>query len=281
MHAKIAQTDPDTQRTFRKIFLRSSAYAIAAYFISIISERIMIIACIWLSGYSFELTYNEINIFALPYEWNQETVLLIYLVPFLFQAIVAVVIYVKFDRLALKAHYSRIFMLWVMFFIAFRLLGIFPSHILFETGIYHALHWLYLGIFYKLVFGIIAVILFLAAGYQSLKGILMFAGTYNVHIRDMGVPNLVFSSIVYPIFSVCIVSLLFFLPEIPWEEITGLVILILLSIYLLFKTGNTDPDMFSYKENPEEKTNPVLLISIILASVAILRILLGMGIIGH
>jgi len=281
MPARISKSDPDTQKTFLKIFLRSSAYAISAFFISIVLERMLIIACIWLSGYSFTLTYNEIIIFALPNEWDQDTVLLIYLVPFFIQAIIAIVFYIKFDRLAIKAHYSRIFMLWVMFFIAYRLLGIFPFHILFETGIYHALHWLYLGIFFKLFLALIAVLLFLVAGYQSLKGILLFAGTYNNHIRDMGVHNLVLSSIVYPVLMACIASFLFFLPEMPWEEISGLGILILSSIYLLLKTINTDPDMFSYKEKPEEKINPVLLVSMVLASVAILRILLGMGIIGR
>jgi hypothetical protein len=281
MPARISRSNPDTQKTFLNILFRSCAYAISAYFISIVLERILIIACIWLSGYSFELTYNEIEIFALPNEWDLDTVLLIYLVPFFIQSIVAIVIYIKFDRLAIKAHYSRIFMLWVMFFIAYRLLGLFPSHILFETGIYYALHWMYLGAFYKFLLAIIAVILFLLAGYQSLKGILMFAGTYNIHIRDMGVPNLVFASIVYPVFSVCISALLFFLPGMPWDEITGLAILIVVSIHLLLKTSNTDPDMFSYKERPEEKINPVLLVSIILASVALLRILLGLGIIGR
>jgi hypothetical protein len=281
MAARISRSDPDTQKTFLNILFRSCAYAISAYFISIVLERILMIACIWLSGYSFKMTYNEIEIFALPNEWDQDTVLLIYLAPFFIQTIVAIIIYIKFDRLAIKAHYSRIFMLWVMFFIAYRLLGIFPSHILYETGIYYALHWMYLGSFYKLLLALIALVLFLIAGFQSLKGILMFAGTYNYHIRDMGVPNLVFASIVYPVFSVCIFALLFFLPGLPWDEITGLVILIAVSIYLLLKTSNTDPDMFSYKEKPEEKINPILLVSIVLASIALLRILLGMGIIGR
>lgn len=280
MPAIISTSDPDTQRTFLKIYYRSSAYAISAYFISIVLERAMVIACILLSGYSFKLSYNEIEIIALPNEWDLDTVLLIYLAPFFIQSIVAVLIYVNFHKMAVKAHYSRIFMLWVMFFIAYRLLGIFPPHILFETGIYYALHWLYLGTFSKLMLGLVAVIIFLVSGYQALRGILMFAGTYNTHIRDMGVHNLAFSSIVYPVLSVCIVSLLFFLPAIPWEEITGMAILILLSVYMLFKTVNTDPDMFSYKEKPEEKINPVLLVTLVIGAVAILRILLGMKIIG-
>jgi hypothetical protein len=277
MHSKAIRSDKETLSTYRKIILRSTSYAIAAYFISIGFERVLMVAGAWLKGYNFISTYNKVSIIAEPYLWDQEAVLLIYLVPFLMQAVVAILIYVKFNKIALTPHYSRIFLLWIMFFINYRLLGMYSSHMIFESGIFHALHWMFIGLFIKILTGILTAILFTVTGLQMLRGIIIFAGTYNNHVRDMGVPRLVFASILYPIFSVCFAAALFYLPEVPYEEITGLILLIAVSLFALVKMVNVDPDLFSYKEKPAEKANPAIMLGIILISVIALRILLGLG----
>jgi hypothetical protein len=274
MNTRTIRSDKETLSTFRKILLRSTSYAISAYFISVLFERIMIITGAWLKGYDFIITYNKVKVIAEPYEWDQEAVLLIYLVPFMVQAVVAIIIYLKFNKIALKPHYSRIFMLWFMFFITYRLLGMFSSHMVFESGIFYALHWLYIGLFLKILSAILTAILFFVTGREMLRGIVIFAGTYNNHVRDMGIPRLVTASVLYPVLFVSLSALLFYLPDVPLEEISGLVLVLAISFWLVLKMVNVDPDLFSYKEKPAEKANPVIMLGIILISIISLRVLL-------
>jgi hypothetical protein len=279
MLLKDCSHDPETLTTYRNLLFRSVTYAFAAYFISILFERILIIAGAILRGYSFELNYNKVNIVAERYIWDQEAVLLIYLAPFLVQAVVVILLYLKFNKIALKPHYSRIFMLWIILFITYRLLGMFPSQMIFKTGIYHAFNWLYLGLFFKVFSMAIALTIFFLAGFNVFKGILLFAGSYNSHVRDMGVPNLIMASIVYPALAVSLLAFLFYIPGFAVEETSGMLAMILLSIILFIRMNRIDPDIFSFKVDPQQKVNPVKPFILIIIAIIALRIILGLGII--
>lgn len=280
MSTRALQSDPETLETFRKVLLRSSAYAIAAYFISFIFEKGITVCVALLKNFSVNLRYNYLKISADQGAWDQETVLLIYLIPFFFHALIFVLLYIRFLNIEFKSRYSKIFLLWLMFFIIYRLLGLFPGHLIFKTGINYALNWLYFSLALKIVTGLISTGLFLLTGFQILRGILALSGTYHYHIRDMGIPNLILSSLIIPLYAVCLIAGLFYLPKLPGDEILGFFLVIILSIYIFIKLYSIDPNLFSFKEKVEENGNPVWIMTLALSSVIFLRIILDINLAG-
>jgi hypothetical protein len=280
MSTKALKSDAETRITFLKILYRSSAYAICAYFVSYMLEKVLVVGGALIQGFSTDMRYNYTKVTADISSWDQESVLLIYLVPFFIQALIFIILYIRFMNMEHKSHYVKIFILWLLFFILYRLLGLFPGHIFFRTGIYYALNWLYAGIIFKMVTVGIAAGLFLFTGFQILRGIIALSGTYHYHIRDMGIPNLILSSLVIPVLLVSVVVSAFYLPGLPGEEIIGLIMIVGLNIFILFKMSGLDPNHFSFKEKVTEKRNPGWILGFSLIAVIALRIILDMGISG-
>jgi hypothetical protein len=275
MSIRTLKSDPETFDTFWKILLRSTAYAISAYFISYILEKILLVGGAVVKGFTIDLKYNYTKVTADFRSWDQETVLLIYLIPFFIQALIIIALYIRFLNKAPKSDYGKIFLLWLMFFIVYRLLGVLPGHLIFKTGIYHALNWLNFGPALNIIAGIASAGIFLYSGFQILRVILALSGTYHYHIRDMGIPNLIFSTLLIPVGAVNLVAVLFFLPGLPNEEILGLVMISLLAIYVFLKLFTIDPNLFSFKEKVSEKSNPGWLVAFALIAVIFLRIMLN------
>jgi len=275
MPAKKSLEDTVTAGSIRKILFRSFAYAIFAYFITFFFEKTLIIGGAILSGYSFELSYYQLKVDAGFKSWDQEAVLLIYFIPYLIQAIVLIALYIRLNNMELKPKYSRIFMLWIMLFLLYRLLGLFPAQILFKTGIYYVIDWLYIGLVFKIFGGVITVVIFFFSGFKIFKAIIALSGTYHDHISDMGIPALLKASVLFPVFGVCLIALIYFLPGLPVEEISGLVLIIALGVYVFIKLFGIDPDFFSFKEQLEAKSKPVWLVTYAAISILAIRTILG------
>jgi hypothetical protein len=264
------------QATFLSIALRSSAYAMLAYFLTFVTELCMIIGGASIKNYEIILNYNSLKIHAAPKDWDQETVLMIYLLPYLFLTIISIGIYIKYQRMGVVSHFGKIFLLWLIFFILFRFLGVLTGHIIFGSGISYAFHWLYMNRVVVAVIGISAMIIFYYAGSWVLKGIIYHTGTYHVNIRNLGVRNLVISSVAIPVILTGLASLLFNLPEIRKEELTGFTTVSLMLVILFFRSVNGDPNQFAFKEWIVEKTNPVWIFTISIAFIILLRIVLSL-----
>jgi len=280
MFISALRSDPETLKTFRKMIFRSTAYAISAYYITYILEKGLIVCGALLKGFTVDLKYNHTRVLAEYQYWDQETVLLIYLIPFFLQALVLIFFYIRFINMEFKAHYLKIFILWLMFFIVYRLFGLFPGHVILKTGIYHVLDWLYIGKVYGIIASGISAIIFIFIGFQILRGIIVLSGTYHFHIRDMGIPNLIFASILNPLILVSVVSFLFYLPDIPEEEILGLILVIMLNTYIFIAMYFMDPNLFSFKEKVIEKNKPEWILTLTLIAVLFLRLILDVNITG-
>ena len=123
------QSNPQSLNIFTKIFFRSSAYSIAAFFVALFLEKILMIAGAVIEGYSVFVDYKDVGILVDPSVWDQESVLIIYLLPFLIQVVILVLLFVNLQRWHAKPGYFMIFILWVMFFMAFRLVGMLLLHL--------------------------------------------------------------------------------------------------------------------------------------------------------
>jgi hypothetical protein len=235
----------------------------------------MIIGGALIKNYEIILNYNSFKIHAAHKDWDQETVIMIYLLPYLFLTIIVIALYMRYQRLGVVSHFGKIFLLWLIFFIVFRLLGVLTGHIIFGSGISYAFQWLYMNRIVVVVIGILALIIFYYAGSWILKGIIYHTGTYYVNIRNLGVRNLVISSVVIPVILTGLASLLFNLPLIRKEELTGFTTGILIVVILFFRSGNDDLNQFAFKEWIVEKTNPIWIFIGSIALILMLRILLS------
>jgi hypothetical protein len=264
--------------TFSSILYRSSFYAVSAYFIALSLEKLLMVAGAALNGYSITLDYREVIINADPSAWDQESVILIYLFPNIIQALIIVWLYIKLQKYMAKPGYRRIFTLWIIFFIAFRLLGMIPVHLYFKTGIYHAFNWLYMGFSVEVILAILAIILFFVASFQILKVIFFLNANYNSHNRLIGIPNVLYSSILIPVIFCCAIAAIFFIPGLPKDEMTGLIILSLPVIIIFLRIIIANPEFMPSRMKVEEIFSPLHLFIIMLAILVILRIILGIGI---
>lgn len=273
----ILKMTPEAKQIFEKIAYRSSAFALAALFIALTLEKLLIMAGAAIYGYSVGISYKEVQVIANPTSWHQESVLIIYLFPYLVQAIIIVLLYLNLQAQASKTSYLRILSLWVMFFIAFRLLGMLPAHLLYKTSIYHAFNWLYLGLSFKIVISIIGILLFFIVSTHILKGIIYFSATYNDHVRAIKLPGLIYSSLLVPVLLCCIISFLFYLPDLPKDEIIGIIALAIVSFYIIARLLLARPELFPKGEFVKEIYPPRQLFIIILIMIIAFRIILGIG----
>jgi len=273
----ILKSNPEALNIFRRILYRSTFYAVSAYFIFFILERLIMLAGAAMYGYSANITYKAIKIKADFVEWNQESVLIIYLLPYIIQAIILVLLYANLQRRMSKPGYLRIFTLWMMFFIVFRLLGMLPVHLYYKTGIYHAFNWLYVGLALKILIGFTGIVLFFLSSVRILNGVFFFFGTFNNNNKEIGLKNLSYSSLLVPALASCIIPLLFFLPGLPKEEMIGLILLMLPLIYVLLRLIITDAGFLPSRIWVEENNNPLRFFLVVLLVIIILRIILGIG----
>lgn len=270
--------NPQTLKITRRIFFMSSAYALAAYFYSQILEKFLIMAVAAIYGYTTSLDYTGVEVMVDVKAWNQESVLMIYLVPFLVQVVLVILLYSNIQKLQTTHSHTMIFLHWVMFFITFRLTVMVPVHLIFKTGIYHAFESHYLGMLPEVIAIISGTVFYFIVDIWMLKGILFFSATYNNNYRAIGLPNVIRSALLFPVIIVCLVSLLFFLPDLPKEEIMGLLLIALLSFYAILRLLYGRAEQLPKGDIVIEKLNPKLIFFVILMLVIILRILLGIGI---
>jgi hypothetical protein len=272
-------TDPETEtrQTFRNILFRSSAYALLAYFIAFTTEKLLALASALLIGYPVQFDHNTLKINAGVEEWSQEAVLLIYLVPYIILILAFILMNIRLARTELTPDHSKIFILWLMLFIAYRLFGMLPLNILFKTGIFYAIQWLYLGPASIIAATVISLLIFLPVSYKIMRGILVLNGTYHNHMRDMGISNLLLACLIVPYASILLVSLIFFMPDPPLHEIAGPIIIgmIILSVYLKFV--RTDPDVFSFKEIVISTQSPLRILLFVVGAIILLRLALMFG----
>jgi hypothetical protein len=271
------KSNPEALDTFTRILFRSSAYSIAAYVVSRTLEGLLMMAGAAIYGYSVSIDYREIGVVADPTAWNQESVMIIYLFPYLIQAIILVLLYINLERWHVKFGYTMVFTHWVMFFIAFRLAGMLPVHIFCKTGIYHAFNWLYLGLAFKIIISFTGIVLFLVAGTWFLKGILFFFATYNDNVKVTGLQNLIYSALLFPSLIGCMIPLLFYLPLLPKDEIIGILVIAMVSTYTILRLLYGRHELFPKGEIVKEKFHPLGLFLIVLLMMIILRIVLGIG----
>ncbi|MCU0370108.1 MAG: hypothetical protein MUC31_01725 [Bacteroidales bacterium] len=266
---------PDAQKIFFKIIYRSSAFALIALFISLSLEKLLIIASAAIYGYSIGISYQEVAVIADPTSWDQESVLIIYLFPYMVQAIIIVLLYINMQKWKPDPNYFRILSLWIMFFILFRVLGMLPSHLISKTGIYHAFNWLYLGKTLVITISVVSMIIFFISGIALLKGILFFTATYNNHVKAIKLPNMIMAALLVPALVSCIISFLFYLPGLPENEMTGIAILALVFSYTIIRLLTGRPEQLPTGIFVREIFSPRQLFFIAFALIAIFRIVLG------
>lgn len=262
------------RKTMVNIAVRSASYAISAYFLTLFGEKLIIAACALLQGYSVVLSYYTVKVTAGAAGWTQDSVLLLYVIPFLLEIFLFIWLYITFIKSENNSNYSK-FRLWLMFFLIFRVAGMLPAHLLAKTGIDYVLTWLFAGVLFKIIIGVTGGIVFILGGNKLLVEILAISGVRNTFTRDAGI-SVYFSSIVFlPVTLVAISAALFFIPKFPFEELYGLILLMVLLVYFLISISRRTLGLFLYKEDMRGNENIKFLLITSVLSALLLRILFG------
>jgi hypothetical protein len=271
--------DREARDTYFKILFRSSAYAIIGYFGILFLERALIVSGALLKGFEVVLKPDAIKVSSTVANWDLESVLLIYLLPVFVMSLIFIWLNFRFMRLEFVSKYSKILILWLMFFIMFRLLGMVQPSVIFRTGMDHVFNWLYLGLIFRMIIGMIAWGVFFFVGFRILRGILTLSGSYHDQVYLIGTRRLINASVVFPIVAVAVMSLLFNLPALPKDELTGLGSLVILLIYFYQKIVKLNIKHFYYDDDIKGKQNPVLLVILSAGLIVIFKIVLELKLI--
>jgi hypothetical protein len=273
------KTNPQALIISKKVMFRSTAYALAAYYYSLILEKFLMMTGAVINGFTTSIDYQGVEVMVDPKAWNQEAVLMIYLVPFLVQAVLVILIYINRANLQVTPGYTMIFIHWVILFITFRLTAMIPIQLLFKTGIYHAFSWLYLGTAMEVIISVAGIFIFAITTRWMLRGVLFFSATLNDQYRVTGLSALIRSSLLIPVILICVIPGLYYLPSLPKDEITGLFVIMVISAFTILRLLYGRHEQLPKGEKVKEKFNPVLLFPIVLVFIVILRVILGIGII--
>jgi hypothetical protein len=150
-----------------------------------------------------------------------------------------------------------------------------PAHLLSGTGIDYALTWMYAGLPVKVAVGILGGSLFFITGFRILRGILSTYGIHNSYFRDIGISVMIVSAAFFPLLAAIVFAVLYFLPDFPKEELIGLLFIFALLIIFIIRMSRLNLGLFHFKEDFKENGNIKWLVIISLASVLIIRIILG------
>lgn len=274
----IMKTDPETMDTSMSIFYRSSFYAVSSYYVALLLEKMLMASGAVIYGYSVTINYKETVINADPSAWSQESVLVIYFLPILVQAVLIVIFYIKLQNQLSTPNYFRIFSLWIMFFMAYRVLGLLSLNLYNSSGVYHAMNWLYVDKTWKILAGIAGLGLFLASSARILKGVFFFFGAYNNNYQVIGLKKLLIASLFLPLLATCVISVLFLIPGFPPVEMAGLILIAIVIFFSYTRLYKADPEFLPSRLRLEDKFPPKRLFFIMLPVILALRIILGIGI---
>lgn len=275
------ETTLQSQPIYRDLLFRSALYAVIAYFIAFLFEKLLMTSGAFIFNYYFKLTYDKLVVHASRTIWSQESVMAIYLFPSLLSGLLIVVLYYIIQNQKSKPDYTPLFLLWLMYFLSLRVIGMAPFHFLFRNGLYHAFLWLYLGRIVQVLAGVAALIIFFIFSIKVLKSIYFVTGIMNGNIKTIGNHDLIMSSFLIPLFITALAGLLFFLPYPPHDELAGLGLAILPACYCFVMLKLNAPPFLEMVLIEGKKSRPWLLFAIGLAMIISARILLGFGISGN
>lgn len=220
----VRNSDPETRKVFANIFFRSGYHVLSAFFMALLLEKLIMLLGAYYFSYQIKLDYEYLHIIGDYKDWSQESVLIIYLFPYLILASLIVWLHLKCQNYnKKKTIYTKLFLYWIMFFSTYRILGMLPSHLIAGTGIYHAFAWLYMGITTEVILGIASFIVFFLIAIRFLHKIFYLYARINNNQEIIGLSPLLHSSFLFPVTLLFVIAILFFLPGLPKEEVLGLV----------------------------------------------------------
>lgn len=269
--------NPEARSVFLSIMFRSTYHALTGYFLALVLERFIMFAAAVPYGYSLQLDYQYLNYRVDPSVWDQEAVLTIYLLPNFSFAIAIVWLHIKYSlKEVANPGFKLIFIYWLMFFFAYRVIGIMPVHIYFGTGIYHAFRWLYIRNLYQGMVGLVSIALFFMAASWLLNRITIIYCRMNDNLGLIGLPLLLLASTALPVAFCVGLAFLFFLPGLPVEEIFGLMFIIFPVIFTFLRWIFSDRSFSYSKYEIEEIFYQWQILIVVLLLVIITRILFGL-----
>jgi hypothetical protein len=265
-------------KVFHNMFFRSSCYAISAYFISFFIERLIMFTVAVLLGLEIKLDYVDLKFVGGHNNWTRNNILLLSFLPYFIFAVLIVWLQVVNRERKTKSVYKRIFINWLTLFIAYRLIGMMPVHLFYNTKISYVFEWLFLGARIKFLIAIISMLVFFYFASHLLYRIMSLNGSLNKNLSLLGKPKLILASFVLPAAICCIIVVLYLLPGLPKEEIHSL-IFIAIPVSLTFIIGLISirivyPSSYQSEENFLQGQDLIK----VLALVLFIRIILGFGI---
>jgi hypothetical protein len=274
----VIKSDPEAREAFVSLLFRSAYYALTGYFLTLLLERLIMFIAAASFGYSVHLDYEYLKIKGNPESWNQDIVLIIYLFPYLIFAVIIVWLHLKNRKHESNPGFKQIFLYWLMLFFTYRVIGILPAHLYSLTGIHHAFNWLYIGFIYRIIVGVAGIVISFMVSVWIFNQICLINGMINNNFRILGISLLSFASVFFPVALCCMVSVLFFLPNLPKEEILGLLFIAIPALYSVIRLINSKPRTPSTKYQVQEIFQQWQIFIAVFILIVILRVLMGIGI---
>lgn len=230
-----------------RIAINSTAYYLLSYLVVFVFHQLATIVAAGFFEYHVQLDYSRIIFMISRYEWNFDSVKII------FSAGPVAVLILSIVMIVVAFHYReyvgslKLFFLWGFVHCISIVLGSAYAGALLGEGFGHVLLWMYMADTAKLIISLISLFLLAATGYSVARMFLLSANTYYKLLTEEHKLTFVVAQVILPFLIGSVIILAIRLPLNLYEIIRILTPLIVILMILLSSFGFS---VLYFDENP-------------------------------
>ena len=223
--------------------------------------------------YDIGIKWDSIFFYIEPHEWTHDSVSLIFSAGPILIFIVGLLSLIAFWSLVEEPSRLKIFFLWLtLHSFNFTFGGLLIGNI-FKKGIGHVFNWMYLTDTSKMIIALIGFIGLLGTAYFMSKPAAISANSYFNKIDSKNYPFFITAQIIVPFILGTILYMLYFLPDIQFQEGFSWISLALIIIFIVARVGKIGTLYFD-EEDRFISISPIIVITTIVITL-LLRIALN------
>lgn len=233
---------------FWKIVANSTAGFVLAYLFVFYINHFAIIFTAGMFDYDLSFNYNTILFHIEPFEWVQDAVKLMYSAGPALTFIFGFIGLVAYLSLVEEEARVKIFFLWLTLIAFNYVFGGLMIGNLFKKGIGHVFNWMYFTDTQKLIVALIGFFGLISTGIFMAKPVAHSSNSYFSKLGEDTFPFFIMSQMIVPFVLGNIIIILYFLPNVNFQELYGWITLALILFLISGRISSFDPSYYDEDE---------------------------------
>ncbi len=240
----------------------TSAYVLSFLLVFYINHIIKIIIC---GSYSYDVGFDWVSVmyYIEPYEWTHDSVRLIFSAGPILILVTGTISLIAFWSLVEEHARLKTFFMWLTlhsynFFFGGLLIGN-----VFKKGVGHVFNWMYLTDTWKMIVALIGFLGLLGTAYFMSRPVAISSNSYFNKLNNKNYPFFITAQVIVPFILGTSIYLLYFVPNIMFQEGYSWISLAVLLIFISMRVGKMDTVYFDEEERYIGVSRVILILTII------------------